>query len=211
MTLQSLIFQPCLAERRTMDDITLKKYMDIWFEESLKEKPLEKDDAGHLSETELYGLAVNGGLDRADEKLLAHFSLCPHCMTRWELMREAVTESIDEDKQKSPASTEENIIFFGMLEAAAGGAWKPVSFIGASGKLKLKVGIYPNVDNAEVGLVTIELFEKDPSLIEKYENTNFVFREKGGKIILQGRMKNGQLSGFYEGLSEVDLSCFTIM
>ena len=154
----------------------------------------------HLSDDELYGLAVSGAISRAREQQVEHLSLCPVCQQKWAEWLRAVylAGGLEEDRG--------NIHSFGLLEAAAGLKQQDaISSKSACGKFVL--GVYPKKGLADQVMITLEYIGGEAA---DMEGRQFVVRERGGRVLLDGLLRNGRLARVYDSLDDIDLGQWTL-
>lgn len=177
---------------------TLQQRLKIWQEHFI---PEDHNQGEHLSDEVLYQLATAGSIDHADQEALEHLSLCPICLDKWSNWQIAI--SITEKKQQH---SEDEFISYGMLEAAASaGPVQPLNMPSHCGSFCL--GLFPNIENPEAGLLTLEV---TGHTTEGYEGRRVTVRDKKGIILIDGPIHEGRIARPYSQLADLDLSSWTI-
>ena len=67
----------------------LQSCLRVWKENYTDKTTSGGSDISHLSDHEIYPLAEDGGMQRADPGVIEHLSICPVCMEKWVGWRKA--------------------------------------------------------------------------------------------------------------------------
>jgi hypothetical protein len=183
-------------------DMALELCLQTWQSVYLKSKPAGGRDKKHLSEKVLCQMAFSGGVKEADPKDLAHLSLCPLCLNQWAKFRKSIS-----DIEDATGYEEKRLVTRGMLEAASTDkSLEAVRLTSSCGKFFL--GLLPQMDNPENGMITLELESKTASELEGHKAT--VIDHKG-RTLLEGALCQGRLARRVEKLSNINLTRWTVI
>jgi len=178
----------------------LQAYLRIWENIHTDRVKADQYDTSHILEEDIYKMAEDGGMERADPKAIKHLSLCPVCMDNWVGWREAISVL------EQGGAEEESIMSYGLVEAAAThGIKEAISYDSACGRFTLTLS--PHLNFEEEWLVTLRAVEDNISS----EGMYIEIRDRNGGILLEGRLVNGRLARYRGDLSNVDLSKWTII
>lgn len=120
-----------LNEEKKMEQfIEIKQALEIWADNCFEILP-------HISMERLYQMSMVKGLKNADKSEIEHLSLCPECLSTWEICADMNNMEADEYENNKT-----NIVLgWGFLEAASDDFIKPL-YIKSSCK-KFMLGIFP--------------------------------------------------------------------
>ena len=189
----------------TSNDNHLETAFRAW-----RENPVADPATPHLAEADLVRLAAADGLAEADPKELEHLDRCPACMAAWAAWRRAFAVAREmengeqeEEVEKMPESEEE--CAFGLLEAAAGRdpEPKPRSLESSCGNWRLE--ILPDREDHRRGMLVLSRRHHET------ETAKVVVRDRSGREILAGSLKNNRLARLCDRLDELDLSIWTVI
>jgi hypothetical protein len=176
--------------------------LQTWQSVYLKPGRVCAGEKRHLSEKTLYQIALSGGIKEADPRDLAHLSLCPLCLNQWANFRKSISDIEDATDYE-----EHRLVTWGILEAAATNS--PVEAVrlkSACGKFFL--GLLPQMNNPENGMITLELESNTASELEGHKAT---VRDYKGRVLLEGPLCQGRLARRIEKLSNINLNHWTVI
>ncbi len=186
---------------------TLDQGLRIWKEEGRLPPPASRYPDGHIPMETLYRMAGSGGIDASDDAAVHHLSLCPDCLETWASWRQAVTAVEELDSNEAVDAETSQPVVYGLRQAAASfESREPFSLRSSCGKFVL--GVLPQVDNPDRGLVTIEAAAEGEMPVE---GRHFMVRDRNGRVVLQGRLHHGRLARTCERLNDLDLSAWTLL
>jgi len=179
----------------------LKEYLDIWKGEYTKKIASGEIATSHIPEEIIYKMAEDNGMTNAVAENIEHLSFCPVCMEKWALWREAISVAA-EDEKESPF-----LMSYGYLKAAATvEAREPVSSLSSCGRFRLN--IEPPLEKEDKWLVIIEMVtDAETSL----EGRNIEVRDRKGRVLLDGKIKQGRMARFWTTMEDFDLSNWTLI
>lgn len=190
-----------------MKENTLEAYLEIWKGARSAQLVPDAGKGGHIPLPGLYRMAGEGGIDGASDAEVDHLSLCPDCLARWARWRQAICEAEALDGAEAEAADGPAVLTCGFREAAASwGPGEPVTMRSGCGRFIL--GLLPQVDDPDKGLVTLEA-AADGTL--SVEGRRFIVRDRNGVVILDGRLRQGRLARTCERLKDLDLSAWTLV
>ncbi len=171
------------------ENITLQQAFDIWEKD-------EKQAAGktdiHPSDQLIQRLA--GGIEPDADRWFDHLADCAACRDRWmdEMTREAKV-----DKHTD--------LFFARV---AGGekSMEKVTRL-SSNRGKFQIILRRKIEDRETILVTLTVMKDAGEL----EGRRVVVRDKNKKKLIEGKIIQGNLSGWRKGLGDVDLSFVSVI
>ncbi len=175
--------------------------LEDWREMKLSQ--IHSEPTEHLPEKVLVRLASVGGLQEASDNELDHLDKCPLCLSSWSAWRRAFTIA------EEPENKEENFAEFsvdntyGFLEAAATTSPKTSGQIVESHCGTYRLEVLPSREEPDEGMIILS------SQIEK-SDSQVTVRDKNGREIISGALKNGKLARLCQNLNEIDLSVWTI-
>jgi hypothetical protein len=176
-------------------EICLQTWQLVYMKLNLAEKK-------HLSEKVLCQMAFSGGVKEADPKDLAHLSLCPECLNEWAKFRQSIS-----DIEDSAGYEEQRLVTWGMLEAAAADkSVEAVRLTSTCGRFFL--GLLPQMDNPENGMITLELKSNTASELEGHKATVIDYK---GRVLLEGVLCQGRLARRIEKLSHINLTHWMVI
>ena len=189
----------------TSNDNHLETAFSAW-----RENPGGDPAGPHLAEADLVRLAAAGGLAEADRQELEHLDHCPACMAAWAAWRRAfaVAQEMESGEQEEPLAEESESTgecAFGLLEAAASRSAepKPRSLESSCGTWRLE--ILPDREDHRRGMLVLSRRERGS------ETAQVAVRDRSGREILAGTLKNNRLARLCERLDELDLSIWTVI
>jgi len=182
------------------EDDRLHTYLRIWKDVYTERIQDEAPDTNHLTDEDLYGLAQDGGMDRADSEAVEHLSRCPVCMEKWADWREAISSSGEDDTETVPCMT------FGLLKAAAAHHMEPLRSYSSCGRFSL--GILPETDDPDWCLLTLDVVDEAGI---GFEGDHVVIRDRMGHVLMKGKIHQGRLAHRLEYVSEMDFSTWTLV
>ena len=183
-------------------NMALELCLQTWQSVYLKPNRKNGGENLHLPGKVLYQMALSGGIKKADPGHLAHLSLCPLCLNLWARFRNSIS-----DIEDASGYEEHRFVAWGMLEAAA--TDKPVEavrLVSACGRFFL--GLHPQMDHPDRGMITLELDSKTASELEGHKAT---VRDHEGRILLEGAVCQGRLARRIEKFSNIDLKHWTVI
>jgi len=168
----------------------LEKHITAWYHQNES----TTCDKSHLAESEIFRMALPGGLATADEEKLDHLSLCPVCMDRWdELCTILGTGSADDFEEN------EIIVGQGFLRTGSGGTIENIRVKSKCSRFILS--IYPS-ENENSGTAVLEIGNGDR---KKFEGALATICDTAGEIIIQGPIRGGVLARKLTDLHNLDL------
>jgi len=181
--------------------------LQIWKEVYSNRTERDGEMGEHLPMEVLYSMAGPGGVERAEDKVLNHLSLCPVCLEEWASWRNALTAVDELDRPEADKDETIPVMAYGMREAAATAKPdEPLSIRSSCGRFIF--GLLPQLDNPEKGMVTLEAVADGDMAVEGRYVT---VRDRNGLVVLEGRLRHGRLARTCEKLSEIDLSTWTLV
>jgi hypothetical protein len=189
----------------TETEINMASYLRIREEthaaEETANSPLDIE-LPHLSDNELLDLTTPGGMADTSKQQIQHLSLCPSCFKRYIRWQKAAQDAKQLDEDQGESDLENDEFAYGFLKAAAGkGLTEAIELHSQCGDFTLK--IMPEISTPDQGLVILES--------NKYEGVHLTVKDKQGRNIISGKLRNGSLLGKYPGLlSELDLGTWLV-
>lgn len=179
----------------------LRSYLSAWKDEYTRKIASGEIATSHIPEEIIYKMAEDNGMTNAVAENVEHLSFCPVCMEKWALWREAIFVAT-EDEKESPF-----LMSYGFLKAAATvEAREPVSSLSSCGRFRLN--IEPPLEKEDKWLVIVEM-AKD---VETYlEGRDIEVRDRKGRVLLDGKIKQGRMARFWTTLEDFDLSNWTLI
>jgi len=175
--------------------INSKEALKIWAEYS----PLPKD---HISAQKLYQFSLEGGLQKANKYEINHLSLCPQCLNAWKTLCDfSGSKQADDYDEKG----NQDILSFGILQAASSGFVEPVYIKSECGKFML--GIFPEVDNPKKAMIVLETVDDE----KIYQGMTASVMDAKSNIIMDARIKHGRAAVKADNLDAIDLSTWSIV
>jgi len=174
-----------------MNGIRLKTGITCFLEEILPDSP-------HLSLDVLYHLSLENGLKEASEDTLDHLWQCRECLEKWEIFSTAWDPGAD------IAGEPVIPLGVGMLRAAATGV--PEFLVLTSRCHRFRLGIHPDEDAPEKGLVTLDVVSDGADT----EGKTARVRDAAGKMVIEKTIVGGRAAVKKTDLNELDLSVWTI-
>jgi hypothetical protein len=185
---------------------SLHTILHIWKEAYTDPAKGNSKEGNHLSAGELYAMAKQDGMVKAQPEAMNHLATCPRCLQEWAAWRRAVT-AVNELDDPEAINEEFPAMAYGMREAAATEKpMEPVSMRSRCGRFIL--GLFPQVDNPHKGMVTLEaVADREPSA----EGRHCTIRDRNGLVFLEGKLHHGRLARTCERLRDIDLTTWTLM
>ncbi len=181
-----------------ISDNRLQEYINIW----QKEAGIRPPDKNHLQPEKIYLLAEPGGFSSAKPDELDHLSCCPVCMADWTFWARVHATDELEMKEDEPAT-----ISGGMLKAAASpGEREALKLKSACGRFLL--GILPEIQTSEHGLITIEAID---DVAKQFDKLTATVCDATGRTILKGTFKHGRIATKCQALHKIELSSWTVV
>jgi len=186
---------------------TLEQCLHIWKEGAQAPMETGAGPEGHIPSDMLFRMAGPGGIETSSDAEVNHLSLCPDCLEKWSSWRRAMTV-LEEIQEIGPDDARAfSPVVYGLRQAAASlEAKEAVSIRSSCGRFIL--GVLPQVDNPDKGLVTIEAAADGEMAVE---GRHFTVRDRKGRVVLQGRLRHGRLARTCERLMDLDLSAWTLL
>jgi hypothetical protein len=176
----------------------LEEYLRIWEEETLSGP---QPEGAHLSGETLYSLARAGGVQNAEPAAAEHLSRCARCLRQWADWRKALTAL------EGPSQEEPPLTACGMLKAAAAPErQEPLTLKSDCGRFTIR--ILPQLGEPERGMIAVEASPEHAAGLEGKEVT---LRDRRGRVLLQGRLRQGRVARRAQDLSGIDLGTWTLM
>ena len=177
----------------------IESCLRVWKEDALE----RMRDTAHLPDETLYTMAEKDGINNAAPEALEHLSLCPICMEKWAAWHESIS-MVEEDEAEA-----DMIMSYGTHELKAAATEKPFEPVTSKSSCgRFNLGLFPQVDNPEKGLVTLDVIKTGDI---SYENRYVMVRDRNGRIFLKGKIHQNRLARRCENLSDIDLSKWTVM
>lgn len=181
----------------------LQSYLKVWRNTTANEMNSGEIDIVHPTDENIYMMAEDGGMQTAAPGMLEHLSLCPVCMEKWADWREAITAVEEESTEPvtMPLATH------GILRAAATtGSKDPLSSLSGCGRFRLEAA--PPIDSSDRWLITLEVVREEDTTLEGRE---VIARERNGRVLLEGRIRQGRMARYWVSPGDFDLSCWTLI
>jgi hypothetical protein len=173
----------------------------LWHAHASEAKRQKLDREKHPSSEEIYRLALPGGASQSPPENLQHLSLCPLCLRTWAAWRQALSDVDESDEDTSVCMT------YGFLKAAASRQQpEPIRMVSACSRFCLS--ILPQLESTDEGLVTLEAVAEEG---QRWNNRRAVVKDRHGRILLEGHLKQGHLARYHPHLSVMDLSKWTVV
>jgi hypothetical protein len=186
---------------------TLEQCLQIWKGIRAAAPAQSAGPGDHIPMEALYRMAGPDGVEKSSHEEVDHLSLCPDCLDKWASWRRAIH---DVEELERPGADEEDastILSYGLREAAASlGASEPLTMKSSCGRFIL--GLLPQVDDPDKGLVTLEAAAEGSMSVE---GRRFIVRDRNGVVVLDGKLHHGRLARTCERLSALDLSAWTLV
>ena len=168
----------------------LRKYIAAWYEH---EKIVMADEI-HLEESELFEMALPGGLAAAEKARLTHLSLCPVCMDRLEELNTMMGPTAADDFWGDPV-----LMGVGGLKAASDDNREILKLKSRCGRFLLS--FFPS-RKEDTGTVVLKISSGAP---DSFEGKMATVCDAAGNLIVQGIIREGSLARKVAQLDSFDL------
>jgi hypothetical protein len=172
-----------------------------------RENPVADPSGPHLTEADLIRLAAAGGLAEAAPEELKHLDRCPACMADWAAWRRAfaVAGEMENGELNESGPEAEEVCAYGMLEAAASQNpyTGPRLLESSCGRWRLE--ILPSREDRSRGMLVLSCRQPENG------DAAVVVRDRSGREILSGPLKDNRLARLCDRLDELDLSLWTVI
>ena len=188
-------------DRSKEDLLLLRKGLKIWRETALK-TAISSDD--HLTPKQLEAMKEHGGITGADDAWVEHLSLCPLCLDRFSAL---LAEKNEPPPLPDASAADDYIMAIGELQAADEEKRTALPEISTACR-RFTLGIYPDRDNPDNGMLTVEVGR---DLHDAVEGKKVTVRDKEGRVLLSATFHDGKVARLCKGLREADLNAWTIL
>jgi hypothetical protein len=186
---------------------TLEQCLQIWKGVRAAAPAQSAGPGDHIPMEALYRMAGPGGIEKSSHEEVDHLSLCPDCLDKWASWRCAIHDVEELDRPETDEEDASTILSCGLREAAASfRSSEPLTIRSSCGRFIL--GLLPQVDDSNKGLVTLEAAAEGSMSVE---GRRFIVRDRNGVVVLDGTLHHGRLAKTCERLSELDLSAWTLV
>lgn len=173
----------------------LKNVLGMWLN---ADTPAINDN--HLTDSELYNLASDHGLQHAEVNTLEHLSLCPTCMRAWLEWKETLEILEEQEEEKA-----DEYFATGLLRAASASLYsEPLSLPSSCGRFELT--IFPDMEANNQAMVVLEVVESQ----DMFNGVFAVVRDGSSRVILQGTIEDARCAGRINELNSLDLKTWTV-
>lgn len=163
-----------------MRKTTLREALDGW--------AAQTQVAGdHIGRPALYELLLRGPDGR--EEILAHLARCPRCLR--------ALQELDEGMQVAEKRFTHWDVMLPKAAAAAGETARRIPTEGG----RFTIEVRPHLTDASRGIITVQVSQR---FREALEGHTIVLRDSAGRVLLDGRIVNGEVSQEIPDLEAMD-------
>ncbi len=170
---------------------TIKEALEIWADHT-------DDPCDHIPVARLLCYAMPEGLKDAQACDLHHLSLCPQCQDEWNMLSD-----LDGDVQEKPRTDDPYLMGYGLLKAAKSKLTRPLELTSTCGRFTL--GIYPNEQNPENGLLVFNTTQKN------LEGAEVLVLDAKGRQLINGLIRGLKAVQTTQLLSDFDFSSWNVV
>jgi len=174
----------------------LERHITVWYHHK-KSMPI---DEFHLSDVNLFSMAMPGGLALAEADMLNHLSLCPLCLDRWDELSAILGVERADDPDENDI-----ILGQGFLKTGSGGTLERLRMMSKCSRFIFS--IFPS-KNENSGTA---VFEAAQDAGKSFEDIIATVCDARGNVIIHGPVRKGTLARKVFDLDKFDLKQWSVI